>query len=69
MSATDEALDIAGLEPKAEPMRYPRLFSDGTRMVLRCQVDGVDRECELTLNRQQEWIVTLANWLPRLPRS
>lgn len=66
MSDVDAILRKSGLDAKEppEPMRYPRVVDecDG-KLWIRCLVDGVDREVDLTTGQAEGMVLTLLAWL------
>lgn len=62
----EEALRLAGLEPipPPAPMKYPRIVDENRDQIfLRCNVDGVEREAEITIGQAQNMVMTLMGWI------
>ncbi len=50
-------------------MRYPRIVDENTdQLFLRCQVDGVEREAEITIGQAWALMFTLLAWLAKASR-
>ena len=66
----EAALRRTGLEPMPPaPMRLPRLVDEGgDQLWLRCQVDGVERECDLTIGQAWGFVFALLAWIAKASR-
>ena len=70
--AEEEALETVGLHAQPptvpEPMKFPRIVGDGDQIFLRCVVDGVDRECEVSIGVAFNMLIDLTKRLASLAR-
>lgn len=68
-SIADELARVGLEQVTTEPMKFPRMVDENTdQMWLRCQVDGVERECEITIGQAWAMVFTLLAWLAKAVR-
>ena len=69
-SRISQQLDGMGLERIVPaPMKYPRIVGeDRDQLWLRCQVDGVEREAEITIGMAWAFMFTIMGWLAKAGR-